>query len=260
MSKLNDLPIFDLATAAKVHSNDTQVKDYIVKSEHGINHRDKVSPYQVWTQTYHVPAWSAVTDQGGLDVGFFIRFPALREKVTENHGRRFLGGNIFVTKSWCVVNPDAGAQASSTGFDTIKTEQSGDGQDQVIVSMFRTDDANILNGPELPASVYAGMPIVAPPYTDEDGNFSLQILNEKASKVDDRDNVEWLVRPRVCSNSQGGSTGANLSIELPADSQYIGKDEYWQLELQGIDHDGSSNYRGWQGVTVNLRFAALLES
>ena len=256
MSKLDSLPIWELATASEVYSNDTKVKNYIAK----INHRDKVSPYQVWTQTYHVPAWSAVDVSDGLKAGYFIRFPALREKVTDNHGRRFLGGNIFVTKTWCAVNLDAGAQASSSGFNTVKTEQGGDSEDQAIVSMFRTSEASVLNGPSMAKSVYAGMPIVAPPYTDEDGNFSLQILNEKASKVDDRDNVEWLVRPRVCSNSQGGSTGANLSIELPADSQYIGKDEYWQLELQGINHDGSHNFRGWQGVTINLRFAALLES
>jgi hypothetical protein len=257
MSKLNDLPILDLATASEVYSNDTKVKEYIAK----INHRDKVSPYQVWTQTYHVPAWSAVTDQGGLDVGFFIRFPALKEKVTENHGRRFLGGNIFVTRNFCVLNPDEGPVSSGSGFDKIKTEQGGSGQDQVIVSMFRTDNVDLLKGPVLSLAVYAGMPIVAPPYTDKDGNFSLQILDEKASKVDDRDNVEWLVRPKVVQNPEGGvGVNANLSIELPADSQYIGKDEYWQLELQGIDAYGAHLFKGWQGVTVNLRFAALLES
>tara|TARA_Y100001963_G_scaffold22210_1_gene29053 strand:- start:80 stop:856 length:777 start_codon:yes stop_codon:yes gene_type:complete len=258
MSKLNDLPIGTTASASEVHSNDTKVKNYIAK----INHRDKVSPYHTWTESYFVPALSPIlgfppsgpTNQY-LISGFYNRFPVIKGKVTEAHGRRFLGGNIHVTKSFGGIGHVTDVD-SSGAFPVLNLVQTPASDDLMVVSMYRSSVAG--DSSLLPLT--SGGNLINAPYADEDGNFSQKMLQEKASKVDDQSIREWLVRPRVCFNSEGGSTGANLTIELPADSQYIGANEYWYLEFEGIGADGQKNNHGWQGVTINLRFAALLES
>jgi len=227
MSNLSDLPINDVGSAARVYVNDTALSTYL----QNVTHRDKKSPWSVWTETYSIPYI------GKLDSFYakFERMPFIQGKVTERYGRRFLGGSVFASSSAklnSAVDPDAAA-----------TKLSSNGGDQVILHMYRS---------LLPAPPFAQMSSSSDPNVDD----LQQYITDRAEKIQESERAVWLCKPRLYSNEP---TVTNYSLELPVDSNYIGKDEYWTFLIEPCDSTGAASNIGWNGVTINLRFAALLE-
>ena len=239
MSNLSDLNINSSAEASEVLANDTAVKTYL----QSIQHKDKVAPWAVWTETYYIPYAGRI--QEGIDQGhpglITRNLPYIKGYVPEASGRRFLGGDVHVVRSSKLkplVESDDGAQVSSSGDKMMIHMQrtATEGGSEFLTSSLLTDGAGVSS--ELP------------------GYFS-----EKAQKLEDANKVRFLCYPRLYSNEP---TMRNNSLELPADSNYIGTGEYWFLffePLAGITTPtGKSTDVGWYGVTVNLKFGSLLEA
>lgn len=236
MSNLLDLAINTTAEASEVLVNDTAVKTYLQT----VQHRDKVSPWAFWTETYFLPyvgRFKQSTVQGNIERK---KLNYIKGYVPED-GRRFLGGDIHVTRS----------SKLQADFEDITPPQVSNTGDRVLIHMQRGQSEGDLKF-----------------FTNKLLENGLGVLDElsshfsqQAQKLEDADKVRFLCYPRMYSNDP---TVRNNSLELPVDSNYIGNGEYWFLALEplsGIDTPaGKGTDVGWFGVTINLRFGSLLEA
>ena len=235
MSNLLDLAINTTAEASEVLVNDTAVKTYLQT----VQHRDKVSPWAFWTETYFLPYVGRF--KTGVDSNIERKKLNYIKGYVPEDGRRFLGGDIHVTRS-SDLNP------SLTNNNNVHASTSGD---QILVHMQRITS-------EGSARFFTSKAL-------QDGLGVLDELSshfsQQAQKLEDADKVRFLCYPRLYSNDP---TVRNNSLELPVDSNYIGNGEYWFLALEplsGIDTPaGKGTDVGWFGVTINLRFGSLLEA
>lgn len=232
MSSLLDLSINTTAQASEVLLNDTAAKTYLQT----VQHRDKVSPWAFWTETYYLPYIGRI--EGTTVKRSKLNY--IKGPVSED-GRRFLGGDIHVTRS-------SGLNASSFDEGSALTSSSGD---KVLVHMQRVPSDG--QGRFLTSGLLEnGLGVVS--------ELS-QHYSEQAQKLEDADKVRFLCYPRLYSNDP---TERNNSLELPVDSNYINNSEYWYLFFEPLSGTatptGKATDVGWYGVTVNLKFGSLLEA
>tara|TARA_R100001129_G_scaffold183341_1_gene165601 strand:- start:2404 stop:3111 length:708 start_codon:yes stop_codon:yes gene_type:complete len=235
MSNLVDLAINTTGQASDVLLNDTAVKTYLQT----VQHRDKVSPWALWTETYYLPFAGRIKDTAGYERKNLMY---IKGYVLEG-GRRFLGGDIHVVRS-SDLNPIEG------GADDPKAQKSSSG-DKMLIHMQKATTESA--GRFLTSTLLENGLGVA----DElSSHFS-----EQAQKLEDADKVRFLCYPRLHSNEP---TMKNNSLELPVDSNYISNGEYWFLFFEPLSGTvppaGKGTDAGWYGVTVNLRFGSLLEA
>jgi hypothetical protein len=233
MSNLLDLAINTTAEASEVLLNDTAVKTYLQT----VQHRDKVSPWAFWTETYYLPYVGRIEDQINIET---TNLNYIKGYVPED-GRRFLGGDIHVTRS---------SNLNNSSSDSASAQMSSSG-DKVLVHMQRLSSEG--SGRFLTSKLLQnGLGVVE----ELSKHYS-----EQAQKLEDADRVRFLCYPRLYSNDP---TVRNNSLELPVDSNYINNGEYWVLffePLSGtVPPTGKGTDVGWYGVTVNLRFGSLLEA
>ncbi len=234
MSNLLDLSINTTAQASEVLLNDTATKTYLQT----VQHRDKVSPWAFWTETYYLPY---VGRMEASDTNIKrTKLNWIKGRVFED-GRRFLGGDIHVTRS-------SGLNSSLVNDNFVQESTSGD---KMLVHMQRVSSDG--QGRLLTSKLLKnGLGVVS--------ELS-QHYSEQAQKLEDADKVRFLCYPRLYSNEP---TVRNNSLELPVDSNYINNSEYWYLffePLSGtVPPTGKATDVGWYGVTVNLKFGSLLEA
>jgi hypothetical protein len=250
MTTISDLPVNVQATGAFVYSNDNRIKDYLSN----VQHRDKKSPYCIWTEEYFMPyagflpfdkttvapnlpdgaIWS------GPDLTFDNKAPLIIGKAPESFGRIFLGGTVHVTRSM-QFRSSFPIDESNPGNEQQYRLESSDG-DQMLVHVQRATNYNLFR--YLTSLV-------------NNSDEPLQNLYQKrAQKHEDAEQVVFLSSPRLHANNP---STANYSFELSVDSNYIGEDEYWAVLIEPIDSDGKRSSIGWYGVNISLRFASLLE-
>ena len=237
MSNLSDLAINTTASSSEVFSNDTAVKTYMLN----VYNRDKVSPWSVWTETYTLPFSGKLEPVVDGVNGFTVNnvnynSPAyIKGIASEAHGRRFLGGDIHVSHSFRGT-PDVDITIP------IIAQGSSDG-DKMLVYMYKrnTQVASRLGGGNV--QMLTGL--------------TQQYVSEIAKRREDAGSVRYLMTPRFYSNDPSTE---NYSLEIPSDSSYIGNNEYWYLHMDPVLANGDSGTFGWFGITVNLRFASLLET
>ena len=232
MSNLLDLAINTTASSSEVFSNDTAVKTYMLN----VYNRDKVSPWSVWTETYTLPFSGKLEPVVEPVNGFTIndvnynRPAYIKGIASEAHGRRFLGGDIHVSHSFRGT-PDA--DLTNPAVD----QKPSDG-DKMLVYMYKRNTQAVRR-------------------FESTAGLTQQYVSEIAKRREDAGSVRYLMSPRFYSNDPSTE---NYSLEIPSDSSYIGNNEYWYLHMDPVLANGNSGTFGWFGITVNLRFASLLET
>lgn len=236
--ELEDMAIGEVAYSSDVYNNDVKLKTYVSN----ITNRDKVNPWSVWTESYHLPFTGSIAGSQDLEeiasntVNSFQIPIYLAGKAHEASGRRFLGGTIFVSKS----NDFGTLQKDVDLYDEV----SSDG-DMCLVYIRRNAGFYTYAG-NPPYSAEFNKGLSGSPDSDDPGLYY-------AKKGQDAD---FLMTPRLYRNDPDLSC---LSIGIPVDSAYMKQGECWYLFMEPVDSKGNISIVGWKDVTVTLRFAALLE-
>tara|TARA_R100001163_G_scaffold9972_1_gene9476 strand:+ start:6531 stop:7247 length:717 start_codon:yes stop_codon:yes gene_type:complete len=236
---LEDMAIGELAYSSAVYNNDVKLKTYVSN----ITNRDKVNPWSVWTESYHLPFTGRIAGAEDIEeidsntVNSFHIPVFLAGKAHEASGRRFLGGTIFVSKS----NDFGTLQKDVDLYDEV----SSDG-DMCVVYIKRTSALNYTEATP-PQNVRYDRNFNRLPNSNDPALFYAQLGK----------NEDFLMTPRLYRNDPDLSC---LSIGIPVDSAYLKQGDYWYMFMEPVDSKGNSSIVGWKDVTVTLRFAALLEA
>mgnify|MGYP003111988773 CR=1 FL=1 len=249
MTSLLDLPVNASATGEKVFFNDTAIKNYLSH----IQHRDKKSPYCIWTEEYFLPYVGYIpADKTGSapnlppnavwvgpDLTFDHQSAVIIGKAPEAFGRIYLGGSVHVTRSMMFRSSFPQDELNPVNEQQYRLQSSAG--DLMLSHMQRT-----------PTGAFKYLTSLT-----NNSSEPLQALYQKtAQKYEDSQQVIFLSNPRLQSNNPDT---ANYSFELSVDSNYIGEDEFWAVFFEPIDKNGNRSNIGWFGVNVSLRFASLLE-
>tara|TARA_Y100001938_G_scaffold149416_1_gene236129 strand:+ start:1104 stop:1883 length:780 start_codon:yes stop_codon:yes gene_type:complete len=256
-SSLKDFPINEPALSGDVFGNDTAIKTYLSN----IHNKDKVSPWSVWSETYFCPYVGRMeTPKSGNDGKFVFssldevrHLPYWKGKVLEPNGRIFLGGDVYVTRS---------ARFKQTDIATILPEDilySSD-TDRMLVHMQKSGNEDQTG----PSSLSGGeSALLVENQTNVGVKGDLASYFRKKARSRERGSVSFLSDPRIYSNKP---SLREFSFSIPVDGNYIGQGEYWSLYMEPFSSvtnnyfvAGSQTVVGWEGVSINLRFASLLE-
>ena len=256
-SSLKDFPINEPALSSDVFGNDTDIKTYLSK----IHNKDKVSPWSVWSETYFCPYVGRMKTPEFGDDGKFVfkdldevrNLPYWKGKVLEPSGRIFLGGDVYVTGSATFRNTDISVISNEDILMTLDT-------DRMLVHMQKSNSED-KTGPGSLSGGNSALLVDNQKNTGVKGDLASYFRKKARSR--ERGGVSFLSDPRIYSNKR---SLREFSFSIPVDGNYIRQGEYWSLYMEPFSSvtnnyfvAGSQTVVGWEGVSINLRFASLLE-